>query len=240
MVLRDDEVFLVESLSVDYKEQKGGLFGLSSKSKYIRALDGINLRINEGQIIALIGKNGAGKSTLLRALTGLVRPSQGKITSRGRVILLAGTDPGFDLDASGRSNIRDLAVAYGLDDIEVDSFCQEIIDFSGLSSVIDRNVRGYSSGMRGKLGFGFITGLKPDILLIDETLGVGDAEFREKAQSRLVDFVNISKTVIISTHSFGLAKKLCNSGILLESGKLSFFGEIEDSMKAYRKILNIE
>ena len=130
LVLRDDEVFLVESLSVDYKEQKGGLFSLSSKSKYIRALDGINLRINEGQIIALIGKNGAGKSTLLRALTGLVRPSQGKITSRGRVILLAGTDPGFDLDASGRSNIRDLAVAYGLDDIEVDSFCQEIIDFN--------------------------------------------------------------------------------------------------------------
>ena len=239
MVLKDDEVFSVESLCVDYKEEKGGLFSLTSRPKYIRALRDINLRINEGQIIALIGKNGAGKSTLLRALAGFVRPSQGKVTSRGRVILLAGTDPGFDLDASGESNIRDLAEAYGIDGEEIDSFCQEIIDFSGLSEVINRNVRGYSSGMRGKLGFGFITGLKPDVLLIDETLGVGDAEFRVKAQERLVNFVNISKTVIISTHSLGLARELCDSGILLESGELSFYGEIEDSMRAYREKLKI-
>lgn len=235
----DDEVFTIESLCVDYKEEKIGLFNPIAKPKYIQALRDINLKIMDGQIVALIGKNGAGKSTLLKVLAGLVRPSSGKIISKGRVILLSGTDPGFHLDSTGRMNIFDLAKAYGVPNKEIDDFCQSIIEFSGLGADIDRNVRGYSTGMKGKLGFGFITGLKPDILLIDETLGVGDAEFREKAQSRLIDFVKISRTVIISTHSFGLARQLCNSGIVLDSGKLSFFGEIEDSMKAYRHLLSI-
>jgi ABC-type polysaccharide/polyol phosphate transport system ATPase subunit len=234
-----DEVFNIESLCVDYKEDRIGLFNPTAKPNYIRALDDISLTIKEGQIVALIGKNGAGKSTLLRTLTGLVRPISGKITSKGRVILLAGTDPGFNMDSTGRMNILDLAKAYGIEKEDLEEFCESIIEFSGLGDDIDRNVRGYSTGMRGKLGFGFITGLKPDILLIDETLGVGDAEFRKRAQNRLIDFVNISKTVIISTHSFGLAKQLCNSGIVLDSGKLLFFGEIEESMAAYRKILKM-
>ena len=231
--------FSVESLCVDYIELSHGLFNPLGKSTPIRALDNICLTIEEGQIVALIGRNGAGKSTLLRAVSGLLRPSGGRIETFGRVVLLAGTDPGFFLDETGRRNIHDLALAYGVNEDEIDQFCESIVEFTGLGDDIDRNVRGYSSGMKGKLGFGFITGLKPDILLIDETLGVGDAEFRKKAQKRLIDFMKVSKTVIISTHSFGLAKQLCNSGIVLESGELRYFGEINKSMEVYRGLLNL-
>ncbi len=115
-------------------------------------------------------------------------------------------------------------------------FCEEIIEFADLGDAIERNVRGYSTGMRGKLGFGFITSLKPDILLIDETLGVGDAEFRKKAMSRLRLFVSNSGSVIISTHSLGLAKELCNRGMLLDSGSLIKYGSSEDALLEYRKV----
>ncbi len=237
MVLENGEVE-ISNLSIEYVEFSHSIFQPRGKIKLITALDDINLKIRKGETVALIGKNGAGKSTLLKSICGGVRPSKGKIETSGRVILLAGTDPGFFPDSSGRKNVYELALAYGVEDENMQDFCDSVIEFAGLKDDIDRNVRGYSSGMKGKLGFGFITALDPDILLIDETLGVGDAEFRERAQNRLRDFVDRSGTVIISTHSFGLAKEICTTGIVLDSGSLHFRGDIEEVMSSYRELIN--
>lgn len=236
MVLENGEI-LVQSLTVEYKEFSHSIFKPLGKAKHIRALDGISLKIPRGEIVALVGKNGSGKSTLLRTITGRIRPAEGRVETSGRVILLAGIDPGFFPDSTGRQNIEELATAYGVDEGEIQDFCDSVISFASLGSDIDRNIRGYSSGMKGKLGFGFLTALTPDILLIDETLGVGDAEFREKAQLRLREFVERSGTVIISTHSYGIAKEICSSGIVLDSGSLHYFGEIGAAMSSYRGLL---
>ncbi len=226
-----------KGVSVRYKEFARSFSNPFGKITKISALEDISFEISPGDIVGLIGKNGAGKSTLLRVIAGLLRPDGGEMIVNGRTILLAGSDPGFFVDSTGRENVIELASAYGVPKEELADFSDSIINFASLGDAIDRNVRGYSSGMRGKLGFGFITALKPEILLIDETLGVGDEEFRKKAQARMKDFVNNSGTVIISTHSLGLARELCNRAILLDSGRLHFEGETEDTLIKYREIL---
>ena len=199
-------------------------------------MEKINASIEEGENVALLGKNGAGKSTLLRCIAGLLRPTNGRIITKGRVILLAGVDPGFLPDLTGRQNVIELGRAYGVAPNEVEKFAESIEEFSQLDDAIDRRFGSYSTGMRGKLGFGFITALDPDILLIDETLGVGDREFRKRAQERLRNFISKSGTVIISTHSLGLAKELCERGILLERGRVEIDGEISEVIERYSEI----
>ena len=200
------------------------------------AIDDINLEIGQGEIAALLGRNGAGKSTLLNTLAGLLRPSSGKIVSRGRVIVLSGANPGLIPDLSGRQNVEELASAYGVEEDQVSAFVKSVEEFANLEEAFDRRVGGYSTGMKGKVGFGFLTALNPDILLIDETLGVGDLEFRAKAQLRLREFIERARTVVISTHSLGMAKELCTRGIVLERGKVFFDGSAEDSIKEYTKL----
>ena len=216
----------IRNLSLEYHEFIRSRKTPWGKISPFLALRDISLSIMEGENVALLGRNGAGKSTLLRCISGLIRPSSGGITTRGRVILLAGVDPGFIPDLTGRQNVIELGRAYGVDTLEIDSFVNSIEDFAMLGDGFDRRFGGYSTGMRGKLGFGFITALNPDILLIDETLGVGDREFRLKAQERLRDFISKSGTVIISTHSLGLAKELCPRGVLLDYGRV----EIDDNI----------
>ncbi len=223
----------INNLSVDYSEFSRSYSRPLGEQRLVKALESISLQINGGEIVGLIGKNGAGKSTLLKTIAGQLRPSQGKVVTNGRVILLAGADPGFLPDLTGRRNIAELALAYGIGEEKLEVFTKSIIDFADLGDAIDRNFRGYSTGMRGKLGFGFITSLNPDILLIDETLGVGDREFRAKAQERLGGFIERSGTVIISTHSLGLAKEICSIGILLNRGRLQASGPIGDVVKRY-------
>ena len=227
------ESITVKKLSLEYHEFSRTRKNPWGSIKGFKALDSISFDIEEGETIALLGRNGAGKSTLLKALGGLLRPSEGEITTYGRVILLAGVDPGFLPDLSGRQNILELSRAYGIRENEIDDFSKSIEDFAGLGEAFDRRFGGYSTGMRGKLGFGFITALNPSILLIDETLGVGDIEFRKKAQERLKEFIRNSGTVIISTHSLGLAKELCDRGLLLNNGKLESDGEISEVIEQY-------
>ena len=176
-------------------------------------------------------ENGAGKSTLLRCIAGLLRPSKGSLTTNGRVIILAGADPGFLNSLTGHQNVMELASAYGINDEDLEEFCSSVVTFADLGKAIDRPYKGYSTGMKGKLGFGFITALEPDILLIDETLGVGDLEFREKARARLSEFIERSGTVLISTHSLNLAKKMCSRGLVLDEGVLVLDGSSEEAVE---------
>ena len=229
----------VQDICIDYIDNPSGSLIRIGKVKKIKALQKINFSLKKGDVMALVGKNGSGKSTLLKTIAGMIRPSHGNIITNGRVILLSGANPGFSIEATGRENITELALAYGVRKQDITNFTHSVIDFADIGDAIDRRIKGYSAGMKGKLGFGFITGLKPDILLIDETLGVGDEEFRKKAQIRLKEFVKNSGSVIMSTHSLGLARELCNRGIVLDNGKLISDSDIEEAMIAYRGILKI-
>jgi len=223
----------IQDLSLEYHDfirTKNTPWGVITPFK---SLNSLSLIINEGETVALLGRNGAGKSTLLKCIGGLIRPAKGKIITNGRVILLAGVDPGFLPNLTGRQNILELGMAYGIKPKLLIEFSNTIEEFANLGEAYDRRFGGYSTGMRGKLGFGFITALEPSILLIDETLGVGDVEFRKKAQIRLKKFIKNSGTVIISTHSLGLAKELCSRGILLDKGKLVIDGDINDVIDKY-------
>lgn len=223
----------INDLSIKYLEYQRSLSKPWGKGRQISALSGITLAIEPGENVALIGRNGAGKSTLLKAISGMTKPSSGTIKTNGRVIILSGTNPGFIPYISGLDNLRELGLAYGVDPSDLEEFILEVREFAEIGDAIYRNVGGYSTGMRGKLGFGFITSLDPDILLIDETLGVGDRVFREKAQSRLRGFIKKSGTVIMSTHSLGLAKEICQKGILLDAGKLLAFRDIGETIAEY-------
>lgn len=231
---------IVSNLSVEYMEYQRTKYNPFGRLNPIEAIRGVNFSLERGDIMALVGRNGAGKSTLLKAIAGQIRPSRGHVELSGRAILLSGSDPGFFHDSTGRQNVLDLARAYGINNDSLERFGESIFEFASLGNAIDRNVRGYSTGMRGKLGFGFMTALSPDVLLIDETLGVGDAEFRRKAQSRLTAFIEGSGSVIISTHSLGLAKQLCNRGLVLDSGNMVFDGPIEDALIKYRSIVGTD
>ena len=227
---------LVENLSVEYQEFFRKQLRPWGKIDSFQALEGVDFHFSRGDIVALLGRNGAGKSTLLRSIAGLLRPSRGKIITAGRVIILSGVNPGLLPELTGRQNVEELASAYGIPKSDLVGFTQSVEEFANLGEAFDRRFGGYSTGMRGKVGFGFLTALNPDILLIDETLGVGDLEFRAKAQSRLRDFISRSGTVVISTHSLGLAKELCGRGIVLENGEVYFDGPIEEAVKEYTAI----
>ncbi|MDC1419670.1 ATP-binding cassette domain-containing protein [Euryarchaeota archaeon] len=235
LVLREDSI-IVDELTVKYFEIKRNILNFSQKTKEIIGLENISIKIKKGEIIALIGKNGAGKSTLLNTIFGKIRPTEGNLKTFGRVIMLSGINAGFDNESTGRKNIIELSKAYGVQKEEISHLVEDVIDFSELGEAIDRNYKGYSTGMKGKLGFGFITSLSPEILLIDETLGVGDTRFRTKAQERLKEFMQRSNTVLISTHSLGLAKEMCSRGIVLDKGQLIFDGDIEEAINKYVKI----
>ena len=226
----------VEMMSVEYQEFEREKLNPWGRISGFLALDNINLEIGQGEIVALLGRNGAGKSTLMKSLAGLLRPSSGKIVTRGRVIVLSGANPGLIPDLSGRKNVEELAPAYGVVRDDIEPFIKSVEDFANLGEAFDRRVGGYSTGMRGKVGFGFLTALNPDILLIDETLGVGDLEFRAKAQLRLRGFIERARTVVISTHSLGMAKELCSRGIVLEKGEVYFDGSVEEAVHEYTNI----
>ena len=235
MVLENEskEALNISNLNVDYH-----MFNRSKRKPFgefvdFYALKDIQIKISEGEIVALLGRNGAGKSTLLKCIAGLLRPSNGEIVSNGRIILLSGADPGFIPELTGRQNVIELALAYGISKIELNDFIESIEDFADIGEAFDRKFSGYSSGMRGKVGFGFITALNPDILLMDETLGVGDREFRKKATIRLKEFISRSGTVVISTHSLGLAKEICSRGIVLDKGKVVIDSTAEESIAHY-------
>lgn len=223
----------VSNLAVEYVSmQKKSLFSFEKKV-LIKALDNISFSINRGEVVALLGSNGAGKSTLLSAIGGSLRPSKGKIVTTGKVFTLKGANPGLVPTMSARENVNLLAKAYGVKSDEIKSFEKEIEEFCELGSAFDRNYSTLSSGMAGRVGFGFTTSLNPDILLMDETLGVGDKDFRKKAEEKALAFMQRGETILLSTHSLNLAKKMCSRGLVLDKGELVFDGPVDQAVDLY-------
>lgn len=203
-----------------------------------RILDDVSLALGDGDSIAIVGPNGAGKTTLLRCLAGLYQPSRGKIDINGRVVSLINWSTGLDMEETGRENIHALGYFLGLERAELKACMDEIIDFSGLGEYVDLPVYTYSAGMIARLAFAVSTSVRSDILLLDEGINAGDAEFQAKAQQRVRELLLDAGIIVLATHAGSLARLYCSKGLFLHSGKIQFFGGIEESLAAYDAFLH--
>ena len=192
-------------------------------SDYVWALKGINFEVQQGDVLGIIGKNGAGKSTLLKILSKVTTPTTGTIKARGRIASLLEVGTGFHPEMTGRENIYLNGAIMGMTKAEIKRKLDEIVDFSGVERYIDTPVKRYSSGMMVRLAFAVAAHLEPEILVVDEVLAVGDAEFQKKAIGKMQDVSkNQGRTVLFVSHNMGAVKNLCPKSLLLENGKIKY------------------
>ena len=198
------------------------------------ALRHVELRVQRGESLAVIGPNGAGKSTLLQVLAGIIRPSEGAVDVVGHVSGLLTLGAGFDKELTGRENILLGGAFLGLDDAVTRELLPSIIDYAELGEFIEAPMRTYSSGMRARLGFAIATSVEPDILLLDEVLATGDANFRAKSKTRVIEIVAAAKAVVLVTHDMNWVTEYCNRAILIEKGVVVAEGEPADVVELHR------
>lgn len=205
-------------------------------SEYVWALKDINFSVEQGDVVGIIGKNGAGKSTLLKLLSRVTTPTTGEIRARGRIASLLEVGTGFHPEMTGRENIYLNGAIMGMTKAEVSNKLDEIVDFSGCERYIDTPVKRYSSGMTVRLGFAIAAHLEPEILVVDEVLAVGDAEFQKKAIGKMKDVSQGGgRTVLFVSHNMAAVKSLCKKGVLLENGMVKETGPIDDIVGHYLK-----
>lgn len=212
----------------------GGQLGADEQGRVVvRALENLNFLINDGDRVALVGHNGAGKSTLLRLLSGVYRPSSGVASVEGEVGSLIDISLGIDPEASGRENIFFRGALLGMTKAQIKEQLDSIIEFSELGDFIDMPVRTYSTGMHLRLAFAVSTVVRPNILLMDEWLSVGDEGFKQKAEVRLRELVQATNILVIASHSRELITATCNRAIWLEHGKIRMVGDASDICDQY-------
>lgn len=203
-------------------------------SDYVWALRDIDFKVEQGDVVGIIGKNGAGKSTLLKLLSKVTGPTTGTIKARGRIGALLEVGTGFHPEMTGRENIYLNGAILGMSKQEIATKLDEIVDFSGCERYIDTPVKRYSSGMMVRLGFAVAAHLDPEILVVDEVLAVGDAEFQKKAIGKMQDVSKgEGRTVLFVSHNMGSVRSLCHSGIILENGCIKFTGTANDAVGLY-------
>ncbi len=206
-------------------------------SDYVWALKDIDFEVQQGDVLGIIGKNGAGKSTLLKILSKVTAPTTGTIKAKGRIASLLEVGTGFHPEMTGRENVYMNGAIMGMTKAEITSKLAEIVDFSGVERYIDTPAKRYSSGMMVRLGFAIAAHLEPEILVVDEVLAVGDAEFQKKAIGKMQDVSKgDGRTVLFVSHNMAAVKSLCKSGIVLKNGMLDFTGKIDDAVDYYTGI----
>lgn len=205
-------------------------------SQYVWALQNINFEVQKGEVLGIIGKNGAGKSTLLKILSRVTSPTVGSVKTKGRIASLLEVGTGFHPEMTGRENIYLNGAILGMTKKEIATKIDEIIDFSGCERYIDTPVKRYSSGMTVRLAFAVAAHLEPEILVVDEVLAVGDAEFQKKAIGKMQDISKTDgRTVLFVSHNMAAVQSLCTRGIVIKNGTVFFQGEIEESIQQYLK-----
>lgn len=203
-------------------------------SDYVWALKDINFKVEQGDVVGIIGKNGAGKSTLLKLLSHITAPSTGDIFYRGRIASLLEVGTGFHPEMTARENIYMNGSIMGMTRAEITRKLDEIIDFAGIERYIDTPVKRFSSGMTVRLGFAVAAFLEPEILVVDEVLAVGDAEFQKKAIGKMKDIsTGNGRTVLFVSHNMAAVRNLCKSGIILKNGILDFAGTADEAVDYY-------
>jgi lipopolysaccharide transport system ATP-binding protein len=203
-------------------------------SDYVWALKDINFEVQQGDVLGIIGKNGAGKSTLLKILSKVTAPTTGTIKAAGRIASLLEVGTGFHPEMTGRENIFMNGAIMGMTKAEITRKLDEIVDFSGVERYLDTPVKRYSSGMTVRLGFAIAAHLEPEILVVDEVLAVGDAEFQKKAIGKMQDVSRgEGRTVLFVSHNMGSISTLCKSGVFLKDGGVSFVGDVETCISLY-------
>ena len=212
------------------------VFWNKKKEESRKVLENINLNIEKGDTVALIGTNGSGKSTLLKLMTKIIYPTKGKLITNGKLTSLLELGAGFHPDFTGRENIYFNASIFGLTREEIEKRVDEIIEFSELGEFIDSPVRTYSSGMYMRLAFSVAINVDADILLIDEILAVGDQHFQDKCFAKLRELKESDKTIVIVTHSLEQVKKLCTRAIWIYEGKVRMDGIPTEVIDEYLKV----
>ena len=225
-ILRKEDPYLKVG-EVNDRSHKG-------KSEYVWALRDINFKVEQGDVVGIIGKNGAGKSTLLKILSKVTSPTTGTIKTRGRIGSLLEVGTGFHPEMTGRENIYMNGAILGMTKQEINRKLDEIIDFSGCERYIDTPTKRYSSGMMVRLGFSVAAHLEPEILVVDEVLAVGDAEFQKKAIGKMQDVSRgEGRTVLFVSHNMGAVRNLCKSGYVLQNGMIVMRGTADDAIDYY-------
>lgn len=210
----------------------GGRLLRSRDKAIVRALTDINIQINEGEKVALLGHNGSGKSTLLRTIAGIITPTSGQIKLPPQISAIIDRGLGLNVDLSGRENIRvPLTIMGGGNRIE--ELTEDIIDWADLGHFIDLPMRTYSDGMMTRLLFAIITAVPAEVIVFDEWLGAGDYSFREKSEKRINDMLSTAKCLVLSTHDLTLAQNVCTRAILLEHGSIIMDDTPENVIKRY-------
>ena len=222
-----------------YKSDKQRFLAIFSKKvpyKEKKAVDSVSFEIKRGEAVALFGKNGAGKSTILKMITGVAYPTDGEILVNGRVSALLELTSGFDVELTGRENIYLKGQLCGLKDDEIRELEPTIVDFAEIDEYIDQPVRTYSSGMKARLGFAINVNIRPEILIVDEALSVGDKSFKNKCLKKVKEIIEKDNvTLLFVTHAVGTAKEFCDRGIVMKKGKMIFDGDIDESIKSYEE-----
>lgn len=208
----------------------------AADSEYVWALRDIDFKVEQGDVVGIIGKNGAGKSTLLKLLSKVTGPTTGTIRAKGRIGSLLEVGTGFHPEMTGRENIYMNGAILGMTKQEIRKKLDEIVDFSGCERYIDTPVKRYSSGMMVRLGFAVAAHLDPEILVVDEVLAVGDAEFQKKAIGKMQDVSREEgRTVLFVSHNMASIRALCKHGVMLENGKVKMLGDVNHVVDAYLK-----
>lgn len=208
--------------------EKSGLSGVQ-----VHALADIDLKISEGDRLALIGRNGAGKTTLLRVLSGAYEPTRGRIQIAGKVSSLTDLSLGMDMEADGYENIVLRSIVMGLTKKQALALVPEIEKFTELGDYLNLPVRAYSSGMLLRLAFAVSTAIVPDILLMDEMIGAGDSRFMDKVQARMHAIMSSASVLVLASHSEAILKRFCNKGVVLAGGRIVHHGSVDDCLKFY-------
>ena len=239
----DDAAVLVEGLTVTYrvpterivslKEYVVRLFQRPVDLREIRALRDVSLTIGRGEVFGIVGRNGAGKSTLLKAISRVLRPTEGRVVVRGRLAPLLELGAGFHHELTGRENVFLNGTLLGHSTLTLREHFDEIVGFAELWDFIDAPLRTYSTGMMTRLGFAVATAIRPDILIVDEVLSVGDSAFQQKCLDRIAWFREQGTTVLVTTHNLSLVRANCSRAAWLDAGQVRAVGPANDVADVY-------
>lgn len=242
IVLKVDKVSMRFNMSAEkvdnIKEYLIKLLKRQIRFQEFWALKDISFQLNQGERLGILGFNGAGKSTLLKVIAGVLKPTEGTVSTKGKIVPLLELGAGFDQQYTGAENIYLYGAVLGYSKEFINEKFAEIVAFSELGDFINVPIKNYSSGMKARLGFSIATVVEPDILILDEVLSVGDAKFRKKSEKRIKEMFDKGVTVLFVSHSLEQVKRLCDKAILLEHGKIIVQGTVKEVSKLYEKQLN--